>query len=133
MPRASVAEVIRYSEPADGDPDRWLRGFVSWNSLSIPVVSIEQLCGMKPPAPGGRTRIVVIHPVSGGEATPYGLLAEGFPQMVRVSRDVLETDASYRPPEEAPLIARVQLMHEQAIIPDLEAIEQQLRTALVDA
>ena len=25
VPRASVAEVIRYSEPADGDPDRWLR------------------------------------------------------------------------------------------------------------
>ena len=132
LPRASVAEVIRYTAPADGDDDRWLRGFISWNSVNIPVVSVEQLCGMKPPVPGGRTRIVVIHPVSGGEMSPYGLLAEGFPHMVRVSREVLDLDPSYRVAEDVPLLCRVQLLHEQALIPDLEAIEQQLKTALVN-
>jgi chemotaxis signal transduction protein len=128
-----VAEVIRYSTPSDGDEDRWLRGFVSWNSVNIPVVSIEQLCNMKPPVPGSRTRIIVIHPVSGGDLSPYGILAEGFPQMVRVSRESLKMDSSYKAPEDAPLICRVQLLHERALIPDLEAIEQQLRSALVEA
>ena len=132
VPRASVAEVIRYSEPTEGDSDRWLRGFVGWNSVNIPVVSVEQLSGMKPPVPGSRTRIVVIHPVSGDELSPYGLLAEGFPQMVRVSRDVLEADPAYKPPADAPLICRVQIMQEQALIPDLEAIERQLGSALIE-
>ena len=35
VPRASVAEVIRYAEPSDGNPEHWLRGFVTWNNLKI--------------------------------------------------------------------------------------------------
>ena len=130
VPRSSVAEVIRYSEPRDGSIESWMRGYVTWNSLNIPVVSIEQLCGMDVPAPAGRTRIVVIHPVSGGDMQPYGLLAEGFPQMVRVSREVLEVEQAYNPPADSPIICKVRMLHEQALIPDLEAIEQQLAADL---
>lgn len=130
VPRSSVAEVIRYAEPSEGEGDHWLRGFVTWNNLKIPVVSVEMLSGMNVPVPAGRTRIVVIHPVSGGDLGPYGILAEGFPQMVRISREVLELDKTYTPPADAPLISRVSLLHEQALIPDLDMIEQQLLEAL---
>jgi chemosensory pili system protein ChpC len=130
VPRSCVAEDFRYSVPAGGDADRWLCGSVVWNNLDIPIVSLERLCGMSPPAPGGRTRIVVFHPLSGGENSPYGVLAEGFPQMVRASREVLELDQAYTPPPDSPIICRVRMLHEQALIPDLEMIEQHLRTAL---
>jgi len=133
VPRSSVAEVIRYAEPQDGNEDSWMRGFVSWSSVRIPVVSLERMCGMTPPVPAGRTRIVVVHPVSGSETSPYGILAEGFPQMVRVSREVLETDPAYKPPADAPLICKVSMLHEQALIPDLELVEQRLADLLAAA
>jgi chemosensory pili system protein ChpC len=130
VPRSCVAEVVRYAVPTGGDADRWLCGTVVWNNLDIPIVSLERLCGMPPPAPGGRTRIVVFHPLSRNDGSPYGLLAEGFPQMVRVSREVLEVDQGYQVPPDSPIICRVRMLHEQALIPDLEMIEQHLRTAL---
>jgi chemosensory pili system protein ChpC len=130
VPRSCVAEVVRYSVPTGGDTDRWLCGTVVWNNLDIPIVSLERLCGMSPPTPGGRTRIVVFHPLSRNDGSPYGVLAEGFPQMVRVSREVLEVDQGYQVPPDSPIICRVRMLHEQALIPDLEMIEQHLRTAL---
>ena len=130
VPRSCVAEVIRYSEPSGNDADSWLCGSVAWNNLDIPVVSFERMCDMSPPTPAGRTRIVVFHPVSGHDNIPYGLLAEGFPQMVRVSSEVLKVDQGYKPPPESPIICRVHLLQEQALIPDLELIEQRLSVAL---
>jgi chemotaxis signal transduction protein len=126
VPRSSVAEVIRYTAPKDGEDGSWVRGTVVWNSINIPVISVEDLCGMEVPEPAGRTRIAVLHPVGGNEIPPYGILAEGFPQMVRISREVLELDQSYSSPEDIPLICRVGLLQEQAFIPDLEWIEEQL-------
>ncbi len=133
VPRSSVAEVIRYVEPQEGNKASWMCGFVGWTSVRIPVVSLERMCGMTPPVPAGRTRIVVIHPVSGGDLGPYGILAEGFPQMVRVSREVLELDPAYKAQEDVPLICRVSMLHEQALIPDLEAIEKRLVDLLAAA
>jgi chemosensory pili system protein ChpC len=130
VPRSCVAEVIRYSAPVGNDADSWLCGSVTWNNLDIPVVSFERMCDMSPPTPAGRTRIVVFHPVSGRDDIPYGLLAEGFPQMVRVSSEVLKVDQGYKPPSESPIICRVHLLQEQALIPDLELIEQRLSAAL---
>lgn len=126
VPRSSVAEVIRYAAPIGAaDEDSWFRGRVTWNTIEIPIVSIERLSGLTPPVPAGKTRIVVFQPVSAG-TTPYGLLAEGFPQMLRVSREVMELDQAYNPPEDGAIICRVQLLQEQALIPDLELIEQSL-------
>ena len=126
VPRSSVAEVIRYAAPVGvEDDDNWFRGRVAWNSMEIPVVSIERLAGIKPPVPAEKTRIVVFLPVS-SDSSPYGLLAEGFPQMLRVSREVMELDQAYNPPADSAIICRVQMLQEQAMIPDLEMIEQSL-------
>ena len=127
VPRASVAEVIRYAAPAGVDDEgSWYRGKVTWNNIDIPVISIERLSGMNAPTPVGKTRIVVIQPVTGNGVGPYGLLAEGFPQMVRVSPEVLELDTSYSPPAGGAIICRVQMLQEQALIPDLEFVEESL-------
>lgn len=126
VPRSSVAEVIRYADPlGEGQGDSWFRGKVSWNNQEIPLVSIERMAGMSPPEPAGKTRIVVFQPVTGGTG-PYGLLAEGFPQMLRLNREVMENDESYNPPADSAVICRVQMLQEQALIPDLEQIEQSL-------
>jgi hypothetical protein len=46
--------------------------------------------------------------------------------MLRVSREVMELDRSYEAPEGSAIICRVQMLQEQALIPDLELIEQSL-------
>jgi chemosensory pili system protein ChpC len=127
VPRSAVAEVIRYAPPTGADDDNsWYRGKVIWNNVDIPLVSIERLAGMAAPMPADKTRIVVFESLSGKEAMPYGVLAEGFPKMVRVSREVMELDRSYNAPEGSAIICRVQMLQEQALIPDLELIEQSL-------
>ena len=56
----------------------------------------------------------------------YGVLTQGFPQLVRVNRDVLTRDNQTPVPAGQPMLCRVRMVHEFPLIPDLEAIEQRL-------
>ena len=76
---------------------------------------------------GSRSRIVIFHAI-GDEHKPgyYGVLTQGFPQLVRVNRDVLTRDNQTPVPAGQPMLCRVRMVHEFPLIPDLEAIEQRL-------
>jgi chemosensory pili system protein ChpC len=128
VPRTCVAEIIRFSSSSDGDQsDSWLRGTAKWNNQDIPVVSFEALCGEPGVVTGGRTRVVVFHPLGGAADCPhYGVLSEGFPQMVKVNREVVVLDEAYRAPADAPLICQINMLKERALIPDLELVEQKI-------
>ena len=125
VPRACVAEVVRYVTPEGGDDSpSWFRGEIDWNNLRIPVVSFEELCGLEHAAPGGRTRIAVFHSVSGKLENGYvGIMTEGFPQLVRVNRDVLTLDDRHAWPADGPVICQVRMINEYPLIPDLEQLE----------
>jgi chemosensory pili system protein ChpC len=128
VPRTCVAEIIRFSSSSDGgQSDSWLRGTAKWNNQDIPVVSFEALCGEPGVVTGGRTRVVVFHPLGGAADCPhYGVLSEGFPQMVKVNREVVVLDEAYRAPDDAPLICQINMLKERALIPDLELVEQKI-------
>jgi len=132
VPRSCVAEVIRYMAPAAEEPgDSWYRGKTKWNNRSIPVISFERMCDIEPPPASGRTRVVVFHPLGGvADCPPYGLLSEGFPQMVKVNREVVVLDETYTPSPDVPLICRINMLKEFAMVPDLEMIEQKLAAEL---
>jgi len=135
LPRASVAEVIRYTDPenASTGPD-WLLGDVVWHGKRIPLLSFEKLCGTESSEPGGRSRIIVIYATSpDDQLVTYGLLAEGFPQIVRVNREVLLQDLAYEPDASKPILCRIRMINETALIPDLERIEKSLHDAVVEA
>jgi chemosensory pili system protein ChpC len=132
LPRACVAEVIRYFRPESqpGDPP-WLRGRIRWNGRQIPVVSFEALAGLGEGEPGGRTRIAVLNPVSGSqEAGHYGLLTEGFPQLVRVNRNVIQPDDREAWSAQGPVLCQVRMINEHPLIPDLDVLESLIREAL---
>lgn len=75
----------------------------------------------------GRTRIVVLHALSSAaELTVYGLISQGFPQLVRVSSDVLRPDNSRVFPERTPILCQVRMANEAPWIPDLERIESMI-------
>src|SRR5439155_280144 len=68
----------------------WYIGTVPWNGKAVPLVSFEGACGQMIPPASGRTRIVILHAlgtrVEGGN---FALISQGFPQLVRVSSDVV--------------------------------------------
>lgn len=128
VPRACVAEVVRFAGPkrAEGAPE-WLLGSVNWNGRDLPVVSFEGALGRDVPASTGRTRIVVFVASTGQLKTGYfGLTTQGFPQLVRVNREVLKLEATDGWPQEAPVLCRVKMINEFPLIPDLEKLEHLL-------
>lgn len=128
VPRACVAEVVRYTEPdALAGSKRWMLGTVTWNGRALPVVAFEGAIGKDIPATTGRTRIVVFHAGAGKLKGGYfGLLTQGFPQLVRVNRDVLRLDSTNDWPASAPVLCRVKMINEFPLIPHLEKLEDMI-------
>jgi chemosensory pili system protein ChpC len=113
VPRACVAEVIGYQTPTlmEGAPP-WYLGMLNWNA--------------RPPLPptGNRSRVVVFHALSGRlEAGYFGILSQGFPQLVRVSNDVVRPDHSRSFGERTPVLCQVRMQNETPLVPDLERLE----------
>jgi chemosensory pili system protein ChpC len=128
VPRACVAEVIGFHSPSEmtGAPP-WYVGTVPWSGKAVPLVSFEGACGQNIPPASGRTRIIVLHclgtRLDGGH---FALLSQGFPQLVRVSSDVVRPDNSRVFPERAPIICQVRMVNESPLVPDLERLEEMI-------
>ena len=128
IPRACVAEVIGFHIPSEmtGAPP-WYIGTVPWNGKAVPLVSFEGACGHMIPPATGRTRIVVLHAlgtrVEGGY---FGIVSQGFPQLVRVSSDVVRPDHSRAFEDRAPIICQVRMANEAPLVPDLERLEDMI-------
>ncbi|MEL7186337.1 MAG: chemotaxis protein CheW [Pseudomonadota bacterium] len=135
VPRACVAEVVRFTKPTVQEgAHNWMLGTVSWNGRELPVVSFEGAIGKDIPAPTGRTRIVVFYASTGQLKTGYfGVLTQGFPQLVRVNRDVLKLESGDGWPEDAPVLCRVRMINEFPMIPHLEQLESMLAEESVQA
>ncbi|MEZ5564820.1 MAG: chemotaxis protein CheW [Gammaproteobacteria bacterium] len=132
LPRACVAEVVRFAPlqiPDQAPP--WFRGLLPWNGRQVPVISFEELAGLTPADPGGRTRVAILNAIGGRLSTGFfGLLTEGFPQLVRVNRHVLQPAVRQSWPENGPVICQIRMINEYPLIPDLEVIEDLIEAAL---
>ena len=128
VPRACVAEVVRFSQPEhEPGASKWMLGTVNWNGRDLPVVSFEGVLDKEIPELSGRTRIVVFYASTGQLKTGFfGVLTQGFPQLVRVNRDVLSLHTTEGWPTDAPVLCRVKMINEFPLIPDLEKLEAML-------
>ena len=135
VPRACVAEVVRFSQPeVEEGAHNWMLGTVGWNGRQLPVISFEGAVGKEVPAATGRTRIVVFVASTGQLKTGYfGVLTQGFPQLVRVNRDVLKLEETEGWPDDAPVLCRVKMINEFPLVPDLDKIELMLAQESVQA
>lgn len=127
VPRTCVAEVVGYSTPVPpDDAPPWYVGLLPWNGRQLPVLSFEAAAGHALPEQGGRTRVVVFHATAGQLQPPFfGVLTQGFPQLVRVNAEVLSADPE-RFPDDGPVICRVRMANEAPLVPDLERLERML-------
>ena len=128
VPRACVAEVVRFTAPEqEAGAHDWMIGNVNWNGRPLPVISFEGALGKDVPPATGRTRIVVFYASTGQLKTGYfGILTQGFPQLVRVNEDVLKLEAKDGWPEGMPVLCRVRMINEFPMIPNLEQLEAML-------
>jgi chemosensory pili system protein ChpC len=128
VPRACVAEVVGFQVPSEmtGAPP-WYIGTVLWSGKQVPLVSFEGACGQSIPASSGRTRVVVFHCLGTRlEGGNFAIVSQGFPQLVRVSSDVVRPDNSRVFPERAPVICQVRMVNETPLVPDLDRLEQMI-------
>jgi chemosensory pili system protein ChpC len=126
VPRACVAEVVRYTSPtALPGSENWLLGSINWSGRELPVVSFEGTLGKEIPATTGRTRVVVFYSSTGAmKAGHFGVITQGFPQLVRVNREVLKLEAKDGWPESAPVLCQVKMINEYPLVPHLEKLEE---------
>jgi len=128
VPRACVAEVVTWQAPEKmvGTPP-WYLGTIQWSGRSVPIISFEATCGQTFPPPGTRTRIVIFVAlgsyITGGY---FGVLTQGFPQLVRVNPDLVKPDPSRSFSDNGPILCQVRMLNESPLIPDFEWLEQRI-------
>jgi len=130
VPRMCVAEVIAFADTTrtrdDAAPD-WYLGAIEWNNRRVPVVSFDAAKGDERKSKRNRTRVVVFHAITpelkGGY---YGILTQGFPQLVRVNPDVLSLETEQSVPEYFPALCRARMIHEYPLIPDVDRLERMI-------
>ena len=125
VPRSCVAEVVAWQDPTPmaGAPS-WYIGTVEWSGRIVPVVSFEGALGRAIPAPSGRTRIVVVHCLGARLAAgAFGILTQGFPQLVRLNPDVVKPDPTRSFPDRSPVLCGIRMVNEAPLVPDLEYLE----------
>jgi chemosensory pili system protein ChpC len=130
VPRMCVAEVIAFADAArsrdDAAPD-WYLGAIEWNNRRLPVVSFDGPRAEERKSKRSRTRVVVFHAITqelkGGY---YGILTQGFPQLVRVNPDVLGLETEQPLPDGLPALCRARMIHEYPLIPDVERLEKMI-------
>jgi chemosensory pili system protein ChpC len=125
LPNVTVAEIIPYRAPTViSDHSKWLLGQLEWRNINIPVLSYEALSGAEvPPIEGAR--LAVVNGTGKNPNLPfYAILIQGIPKLTHVKEDdIVTVEAMHSGPYDQ---MAVSLFDEQAMIPDLEMIENEL-------
>lgn len=135
LPNATIAEVLSFAapEPVENAPD-WLLGRIRWRGWQLPLLSFSRFAGLAEEQGGLGSKVVVLKALGGDARRPYfALLTQGFPRLVTVTETALarlDADGEALPPG---VLARVRLNEDEAVVPDLEALEDTLREALATA
>jgi chemosensory pili system protein ChpC len=130
VPRMCVAEVIAFADAAksrdDAAPD-WYLGAIEWNNRRLPVVTFDAQRSDERKSKRSRTRVVVFHAITDAiKGGFYGILTQGFPQLVRVNADVLGLETEQPLPAGLPALCRARMIHEYPLIPDVERLESMI-------
>ena len=84
----------------------------------------EALLGRSLPPASGRARVALLRVAGSRLAGQWiGILAQGFPQGLRVTRESLKPAGADMQPERGPLLCRVLMVNESPLVPDLETLE----------
>lgn len=128
LPRSLVEEVRGMPRivPVDDSPP-WLLGKVRWRREHIPLIAIEPLLGAEVPEHSRRSRMIIMRaPQDALQPAAVGILAQGFPYILRVTPELLEQagERAEDEPREG-LLAELSLGLERPVVPDLPALAEE--------
>ena len=129
LPNAAVAEVIsaeRMDPPPPGAP-AWFAGKAMYNNRQLSVVRFEVMNGSAAAGDTKRTRLAVLQPLTGQLRTgQYAVVCQGYPHLVTLNRQALKKEERVSTDDEELVLTRVSIANTNALIPNLEKIEQLL-------
>lgn len=126
LPNATVAEIIAYRDPVSRPENSadWQLGDIEWRQRKVPVVALETLLGGQYKG-YTRGRIAVCYSLIEGEQRPYlGVVSDGIPHLVRVREEDIEPLPPVDGDAELPVLVRLKLKGEDALIPDIARLSQ---------
>jgi len=123
-PNVTVAEIVPVSQviPVQDAPV-WYLGNCAWREQTIPLLSFEVMNGEDKPGVASRSRFAVLNTTGVNESLPFiAILTQGLPRLARVTEEEItqREDADNKPYE----LMHVSWAGEEAVIPDVEAIER---------
>src|SRR5690606_36196832 len=128
LPNATIAEVLSFADPDPvADVPDWLLGRIRWRGWQIPLVAFARLAGISDEKGGLGSKVVVLKALGGDPKLPFfAVLTQGFPRLVTVSEAALVTEETERSLLPNGVHARVVLNEDEALVPDLEQVEQMI-------
>lgn len=130
IPNSAVSEVIAYMQPQKfEETPEWFLGAVLWRGVHVPVVSVEQMCGIDAMHVGPRSRISVIYNPEKDEELPYiGLHIQDIPRAYLAEGSKMESGSDDNLSQY--LLSRVDDEELSRVIPNLDAIAVELKSQL---
>ena len=134
LPNATIAEVLSYADPEPiSDAPDWLLGRIRWRGWQLPLVSFSRFTGIAEEEGGLGSKVIVLKALGGDQKHPFfALLTQGFPRLVTVTEAALGSEADNAEVPEG-VLARVRLNEDDALLPDLVALEERIGEALAIA
>jgi chemosensory pili system protein ChpC len=134
LPNATIAEVLSYADPEPvADAPDWLLGRMRWRGWQLPLVSFSRFSDIAEDRGGLGSKVIVLKALGGDAKHPFfALLTQGFPRLVTVTEGSLVSDSDDAGVPEG-VLARVRLNEDDALLPDLTAIEEKIAEVLAIA
>ena len=134
LPNATIAEVLSYADPERvADAPDWLLRRMGWRGSQLPLVSFSRFSGIAEDRGGLGSKVIVLKALGGDAKHPFfALLTQGFPRLVTVTEGSLVSDSDDAGVPEG-VLARVRLNEDDALLPDLTAIEEKIAEVLAIA
>lgn len=127
VPNSAVAEIIGFSAPRrlDGSSE-WFSGVALWRGVYVPVIQVEQLCGMGSAQTGPRARIAIVYNPEKDPDLPYvGIHMQDIPRAYLAEQDSILSSGDSGLGEF--LLTRVDDEQLNRVIPDLDRIITELK------
>lgn len=122
LPNSAVAEIIGYATPRKlADSSDWFEGVVLWRGVYIPVVAVEQMCGLDTAEVRPRARIAIIYNPERDPELPYlGIHIQDIPRAYLAEADSMISGGDEGLGEF--LVTRVDDEELARVIPDIDRI-----------
>ena len=131
LPQSVITEIIQTPEVTEiSGSATWLKGVFRWRTEQVPLLSFEEMTGAAEDRQRHDGRVVVVYALE--EITGlvfYAFELQGIPHPVQLTRETVMEDATRH--NESPVVgARVLINSQEAVIPDMSAIEHMIRVQL---